>query len=82
MNMVLHVLLIHDCALSVLNLSANNLNVFERSDSSAKESCEQGFRKFEKCSQSALRNVVELHLGNDKSSDSPKVDMVTCSQPS
>ncbi|XP_020257056.1 uncharacterized protein LOC109833690 [Asparagus officinalis] len=56
---------------------ANILNDVGRPDSSAKESGEQGFRKIEKCSLSALRNVVEIHLGNEKSSDSAKVDMQT-----
>lgn len=54
---------------------ADNLHVSERYDPSAKENGDQGFRKIEKCSQSALRNVVELHLGNEKISDSSKVDM-------
>jgi len=63
----------------MINLSdrADSLNILERSDSSAKESGEQGFRRIEKCNQSALRNVVELHLGNEKPSDSADVDMVT-----
>lgn len=47
----------------------------ECSDSSNKATDDQGFRAIEKCSQSALRNVVEIHLGNEHPSDSPKVDM-------
>lgn len=34
-------------------------------------------RKIEKCSQSALRNVVEIHLRDEKPLDSTKVDMVS-----
>lgn len=59
---------------SVLRDKAENLYVSENSDPSAKEIGE-GFRKIEKCSQSALRNVVELHLGNERSFKSSKVDM-------
>ncbi|KAK8961433.1 hypothetical protein KSP40_PGU015915 [Platanthera guangdongensis] len=47
----------------------------ECSDSSNKATEDQGFRTIEKCSQSALRNVVEIHLGNEQPLDSTKVDM-------
>ncbi|KAK8942543.1 hypothetical protein KSP39_PZI009066 [Platanthera zijinensis] len=47
----------------------------ECSDSSNKATDDQGFRTIEKCSQSALRNVVEIHLGNEQPLDSTKVDM-------
>ncbi|PKU72590.1 uncharacterized protein LOC110111729 isoform X2 [Dendrobium catenatum] len=45
------------------------------SDSFSKATDDQGFRKIEKCSQSALRNVVEIHLRDEKPLDSTKVDM-------
>ncbi|ONK65543.1 uncharacterized protein A4U43_C07F38180 [Asparagus officinalis] len=66
-----------ESSLPCLSDKANILNDVGRPDSSAKESGEHGFRKIEKCSLSALRNVVEIHLGNEKSSDSAKVDMQT-----
>ncbi|XP_020589083.1 protein downstream neighbor of Son-like [Phalaenopsis equestris] len=47
----------------------------ESSESSSKASDDRGFRKIEKCSQSALRNVVEIHLGDAKPLDSTKVDI-------
>ncbi|XP_038977709.1 protein downstream neighbor of Son-like isoform X4 [Phoenix dactylifera] len=42
---------------------------------SAKDVSDQGFRKIEKCSQNALRNVVDLHLGNEKLADCASIDM-------
>ncbi|XP_072987433.1 uncharacterized protein [Typha latifolia] len=61
------------CALSSTN--GGTLNKLESSDASLKDSGDQDFRKIEKCSQNALRNVVELHLGDEKLADSAKIDM-------
>ncbi|PKA47118.1 hypothetical protein AXF42_Ash021566 [Apostasia shenzhenica] len=44
----------------------------EHPESSAMGIEVQGFRRIEKCSQNALRNVVEIHLGNEKPSDFAK----------
>ncbi|KAG0477092.1 hypothetical protein HPP92_013933 [Vanilla planifolia] len=45
------------------------------SDSFAEVVDDREFRKIEKCSQNALRNVVEVHLGNEKLLNFAKVDM-------
>lgn len=61
--------------LSFLRSKVGTSTKLESSDSSNKSIDDQLFRKIEKCSQSALRNVVEIHLGDEKPSDYTKVDM-------
>ncbi|GJN35553.1 hypothetical protein PR202_gb24341 [Eleusine coracana subsp. coracana] len=42
---------------------------------SATEATKPGFKKVEKCSENALRSVSELHVGDEKQTDSDKFDM-------
>lgn len=49
----------------------------ESSESSSKAADDQGFTKIEKCSQSSLRSVIEIYLGDEKPLNSTKVDMVS-----
>ncbi|KAG0483717.1 hypothetical protein HPP92_011801 [Vanilla planifolia] len=60
---------------SLLRCNADASMVSDQFSSSAKVNDDQGFRKIEKCSQNALRNVVEVHLGNEMSTDFDKLDM-------
>ncbi|WOK97574.1 hypothetical protein Cni_G06282 [Canna indica] len=59
-------------------ISSGNANTFKKPEASeqiSKDTSDQGFRKIEKCSQNVLRNVVELHLGDENFVNSTKIDM-------
>lgn len=52
------------------------INKSEGCDQSARDISEQGFRTIEKCSQNVLRNVVQLHMGDENLTNCAKIDMV------
>lgn len=52
------------------------INKSEGSDQSARDISEQGFRTIEKCRQNVLRNVVQLHMGDENLTNCAKIDMV------
>ncbi|KAJ1266483.1 hypothetical protein BS78_08G154200 [Paspalum vaginatum] len=47
----------------------------DSSVASTMEAAKPGFKKVEKCSESALRSVSELHVGDERQTDSNKFDM-------
>ncbi|URD97052.1 downstream neighbor of Son [Musa troglodytarum] len=51
------------------------INKSEGSDQSTRDTSEQGFRTIEKCSQNVLRNVVQLHMGDENLANCAKIDM-------
>ncbi|THU74874.1 hypothetical protein C4D60_Mb04t38000 [Musa balbisiana] len=61
---------------SILRENPSLINKSEGSDQSARDISEQGFRTIEKCSQNVLRNVVQLHMGDENLNNCPKIDMV------
>ncbi|XP_042391676.1 protein downstream neighbor of Son-like [Zingiber officinale] len=60
---------------SILCENVSGLNELEGADQSCTDKSFQGFRKIDRCSQNMLRNVVELHLGDETLATSAKIDM-------
>ncbi|KAG6502705.1 hypothetical protein ZIOFF_034991 [Zingiber officinale] len=60
---------------SILCENVTGLNELEGADQSCTDKSFQGFRKIDRCSQNMLRNVVELHLGDETLATSAKIDM-------
>jgi protein downstream neighbor of Son len=50
--------------------------MFNSAVPSLAEATKTSFKKFEKCSENALRSVAELHVGDEKQAGSDKFDMV------
>ncbi|XP_064962945.1 uncharacterized protein LOC103974649 isoform X2 [Musa acuminata AAA Group] len=60
---------------SILRENPSLINKSEGSDQSARDISEQGFRTIEKCRQNVLRNVVQLHMGDENLTNCAKIDM-------
>ncbi|KAJ8513878.1 hypothetical protein OPV22_004312 [Ensete ventricosum] len=60
---------------SILCENPSLINKSEGSDQSTRDISEQGFRTIEKCSQNVLRNVVQLHMGDENLANCAKIDM-------
>ena len=65
-------MLLLDCFLASHGDSAK----LDSSVPSLAEAAKPGFRKAEKCTENALRNVSELHVGDEKQAGCNKFDMV------